>query len=142
MKKKTSYKKGAKSAVKNNKKRNLIILSAVIAVAILAAVIIILASTSSDSDKVHKAAVLGTWELRTETSADFVTIEFKKNNKYVFTRSFYSSSKADAVEEGTYTIVDGTVTLISKDDRKTVLTYEYDEASGEIIYLSDYVKKD
>ena len=129
--------------VKSNKKRNVIIgICAALAVVLIAtAVIIIVSANSTDSDKTHRDAVLGTWELRSDFTSEVITIEFKSNNKYIYTRSFSSSSRADISEEGTYTIADGNVTLISENDTKSVLTYEYDSATGTITYLSDFVKK-
>lgn len=111
-----------------------------LSVALVLLTFVALLVSCSDSDKAHKEALVGTWELRTDTSSEVVTIEFKSNNKYEYTRSFANAAKEDQVEEGKYTIVDGTVTLISKDDQKTILSYEYDDASATITYLSDYKK--
>lgn len=142
MKKNKPVNKNSKNAKSAARKRNTIIgICGACGIIVIATIIIIIASYSTDSDKTHKEALLGTWELTSETSTDVYTIEFKKNNKYVYTRTFSSESVADRVEEGRYTILDGKVTLVSENDQKTIMSYVYDSATGKITYLSDFTKK-
>ena len=79
--------------------------------------------------KTHRTALLGTWTSVSEEALASESITFNTDDTYLRTTV---STEGIVTEEGTFSIFNGKIKMVSESGEKEVLTYKYDRDMREL----------